>query len=112
MALRIKTSIHRLHAGGFGLRVESGDEETYFFFNEHGLLGDGCTWHAVVDALVRTTMSRSRYKLEFLSEAGGLLITCNDRRLLERVKSVIRQAIRSEDTIVRAIKNADPGLLE
>lgn len=112
MTLRINTSLHRLHVGGFGLSVESGDEQTYSFFNEQGLLGDGCTWHAVVDALVRTTMPRARPKLEFLSEAGGLLITCKDRQLLERVRLAIRQAIRSEDAIVLAIENARPELLE
>jgi hypothetical protein len=57
-------------------------------------------------------MPRQYRKLEFLSEAGGLLITCKDRQLLERVRLAIRQAIRSEDAIVLAIENARPELLE
>ena len=112
MTLNIDIRLLDLYDDRFGLRVASEDQETFSFFEEHGLLGDGCTWQALVDALVWAQMPDKRDKLEFTCEAESLLIMSVDRALLERVEALVREVAQSEEAILRAIASADPDLLE
>lgn len=112
MTLSVDIRILDLYDDFLGLRVASDDEETFSFFEAQGLLGDGCTWQAVVDALVRTNMPSEHSKLEFTCESESLLIMGQDRALLERVEALVRQAVENDETILRAIADADSDLLE
>lgn len=112
MALIIDIRILDLYDDLLGLRIASEDQETFDFFAEQGLLGDGCTWQALVDALVRAQMPGERHKLEFTCESESLLIMSEDRVLLERIEALVRDAAQSEEAILRAIADADPDLLE
>jgi hypothetical protein len=112
MSLAVDTLIIDIGDGSFGLRVASQDEETFAFFNDQDLLGDGCTWQAVVDALVRAQMPDEGPQMEFTCEAESLLIMSQDEALLKRVESLVLQAAQSEEAILDAIANADPDLLE
>lgn len=112
VTLSVDIRILDLYDDFLGLRVASDDEETFSFFEAQGLLGDGCTWQAVVDALVRTNMPSEHSKLEFTCESESLLIMGQDRALLERVEALVRQAVENDETILRAIADADSDLLE
>lgn len=112
MSLEVDIRIIDLYDGWFGLRVASDDQETFDFFEEQGLLGDGCTWQAVVDSLVRASLPDKRTSLEFTCETESLLVMSEDRALLEGVEILVRQAAEDEETILRAIADADPDLLE
>ncbi len=112
MTLIVDIRILDLYDDLLGLRIASEDQETFDFFEQHSLLGDGCTWQAIVDALVRAQMPGEGDKLEMTCETESLLVMNTDRALLERVEAVVREAAQSEEAILRAIADADPDLLE
>ena len=112
MTLIVDIRLLDLYDDVLGLRVASEDQETFDFFEEQGLLGDGCTWQAIVDALVRAQMPDECDKLEMTCETESLLVISTDRALLERVQALVREAAQSEEAILRAIADADPDMLE
>jgi hypothetical protein len=57
-------------------------------------------------------MPGERDKLEMTCEAESLLVMSTDRALLERLEALVREAVQSEEAILRAIVSADPDMLE
>ena len=112
MSLAVDLRSLNLDDGLFGLRVASEDQETISFFNQQGLLGDGCTWGAIVDALLRATMPDKLHKLELNCEAESLLLMSDDQALLQEIGVLLHNTAQNEEAILQAIADADPDMLE
>lgn len=112
MTLKIDIRILNLYDDWFGLRVASEDQQTFDFFEAQGLLGDGCTWAAIVDVLLRENMPDELEKLELSCESESMLLMSQGQVLLKRIEEMIQANAQSEAAILRAIARANPDMLE
>ncbi|HUT12493.1 MAG TPA: Imm51 family immunity protein [Thermoguttaceae bacterium] len=111
MELEVYLDITKLD-DDFALVVSSHAEETIEFFNERGLDGNGDTWAGIVESIVRLEMPEMYDRFSLSPEADDLLVTCDDRQLLERLGQCIRRYVADETLMAEAIENGDPDWLE
>ena len=96
----------------FGLTVAGVGTETVEYFERRGLEGNGYTWDGVVDSIARLEMPECHDQISSSPEADDLLVTCNDRQVLERLAEQVRRYAADVALMDRAIEEADPDLLE
>ena len=80
-------------------------------FEELGQEGGGFGWHGVVEALVRMKAPHLAGRLEYDPEASMFVSLSPERRALEEVAGLIRDAIGDPALLREAIENADPELM-
>ena len=85
-------------------------ESAVAVFEEMGYTGNGYTWDAVVDALIRMHASDLVDKLDYTSEGGMFCVESTDPEALKIVAQLLRKALQDTDLLREAIKNADKEL--
>ncbi len=76
------------------------------------LQGGGYTWHAIVEALVRTHTPELEGAVNYDPEAGMFVAYGRSREVLKTVAALIRRAVNEPAWLLQALDNADPELLE
>lgn len=74
--------------------------------------GGGYGWHGVTDALVQMSAPKLAAKLDYDPEASMFVALSKDREVLLKVAELIRAAIDDPKLLKRAIKKADPKLMD
>jgi cell wall-associated NlpC family hydrolase len=80
-------------------------------FDERGLAGNGYTWEAIVDALVRKRRSDLVDQIGYDSESA-MFVATGARATLLVVAELVRQVIADESLLKSTLDSADPDRLE
>jgi hypothetical protein len=85
---------------------------TYDLLEARELQGGGYTWHAIVDALVRTRAPQIAHVVKYDPEGSMFVAYGSDLEALKTVAGLIRSALENEAVLLEALEAADPDLLE
>ena len=66
----------------------------------------------MVESVIRLELPDAYDQLSLSPEADDLLVTCDQRELLEQLSDHVRRYIADETLMARAIENGDPDWLE
>ena len=81
-------------------------------FEEMEQEGGGYGWHGVVDALVRMKEPKLGKKLTYDPEASMFVVISKDLEAIKKVVGLIRSAVDDPALLKKAIKKADPELMD
>src|SRR5262245_28212 len=91
--------------GRFCLTVMDADDRTYALFEKLELQGGGYTWEGIVTALAEMKMPEALPALQLGAEADNMHVYCPDRKVLERLAQLIRDACANHKLLKAAIKH-------
>jgi hypothetical protein len=80
-------------------------------FDELGLAGNGYTWQAIVESLVRVRRPELRAGLRYDSEAG-MFVALGTRPTLVGLAHLLHEALDDHGLVKAAVEAADPDSLE
>lgn len=96
--------------GRFGLTImEPGSPDAPYWqvFEDNDLEGGGYTWEGLIESLIRLRTPDAMSSIEIGAEADNAYVNSADRNILERIASLIEEAINEEKLLREAIENAD-----
>ncbi len=97
--------------GQFSLCLDDSRMPELALFNERGLSGNGYTWEAVADSLVRVRRPELTNGLNYDSEAG-MFVALGTRPVLVALAQLLQEALDDHQLLKAAIDAADPDSLE
>lgn len=95
-----------------GVYVEVGDDETFEWFQEHELEGNGYTVLALIDSLCKSELKEDLKKYKMEAEADNAWVYGRDKEAIDRFVKKFRAATKTEAGVKLLIKNASKKLLE
>jgi hypothetical protein len=96
----------------YGAYIEVGSDETYEWFRERGLEGNGYTILALVDALCRLELPNDASKYQMEAEADNTWVYGPEKAPIERLVATFDQVTKDEAGVKRLIEHASDDLLE
>jgi len=96
----------------YGAYIEVGNDETYEWFQEQGLEGNGYTVLALVDALCRLDLGDDAGQYQMEAEADNTWVYSREQAPIERLLAKFREAAQNQAGIQRLIEHARDELLE
>jgi hypothetical protein len=119
MKLNFLISPHQYEAGSvfedaicYGVYIEVGDDETYEWFVEQGLEGNGYTILALVDSLCKLELENNAEQYEMEAEADNTWVYSREKHPINRLIEKFGEATKDERGVRRLIENASHDLLE
>jgi hypothetical protein len=97
--------------GRFSLCFDDFKMPRVAMFDERGLAGNGYTWEAVVDSLLRLRRPELVDKVSFDSEAS-MLVAIGTRPVLVAVARLVQEVLGDATLLKNALDAADPDRLE
>jgi hypothetical protein len=98
---------------GYSLTVYDHREETLRWMEERDLQGGGPTWMALIHAVLSLESPDTLASIEFDDEADMVLVTSDDRRVLEVVQTYVALLMSDERLRERCVSEAESsGYLE
>ncbi len=97
--------------GRYSLCLDDSQMPELALFNERGLSGNGYTWEALADSLVRLRRPELHKGLSYDSEAG-MFVGLGTRPVLVALAQLLRDAIDDATLLRAAVDAADPDALE
>lgn len=112
-------STHEYEAGSvyddatcYGATIELGSDETFEWFQEQGLEGNGYTILALVDSLCKLELRGDAGKYEMEAEADNTWVHGREKAPIDRLLAKFQEATKDAAGVERLIANADDDLLE
>ena len=97
--------------GQYSLCLDDAKMPEVALFNDRGLSGNGYTWQAVADSLVRLRRPELANGLNYDSEAG-MFVALGTRPILIALAHLLQEALDDQKLLKAAVEAADPDNLE
>ena len=95
-----------------GVYIEVGNDDTYDWFQEQGLEGNGYTILALVDALCRLKLKADAGKYQMEAEADNTWVYGRELEPINRLVAAFRLMTADEASLKILIESASRSLLE
>jgi len=112
-------STHAYEAGSvfddaicYGAYIEVGSDETYEWFQDQGLEGNGYTILALVDALFKLELADEAGEYEMEAEADNTWVYGREKAPIDRLLAKFREVTKDAAGLKHLIENANADLLE
>ena len=119
MKLKFSISPHEYEPGSVfedavchGAYFEVGDEETFEWFQDQDLEGNGYTVLALLDSLSRGQLKKDRKKYKMEAEADNAWVYGKDKDAIDRLIKAFNTAAKTKSGIKELIAKASKKLLE
>jgi hypothetical protein len=98
----------------YGAYIEVGSDETYEWFREQGLEGNGCTILALVDSLCKLELKEDtgKYRMEAEAGAENTWVYGREKAPIDRLLVAFDGATKDEASVKRLVANASDDLME
>jgi len=96
----------------YGAYIEVGSDETYEWFQEQGLEGNGYTVLALVDSLCRLELGDEAAQIQMEAEADNAWVYGPQKAAIDRLLAKFAQVTQDEAGVKRLIEHASKDLLE
>lgn len=77
-----------------------------------GFMGGGCTWHGIVEAMIRTSHSNLIGDISYDPEGSMFCARSSNLEALKCVAQCIRSAVTDSTVMQTALDNADKSIIE
>lgn len=95
-----------------GVYIEVGSDDTYNWFRQQGLEGNGYTIFGLVDSLCRLELQDDLGKYVMEAEADNTWVYGREKEPITRLVEKFKSAIADEAGIKKLIDHANPDMLE
>ncbi len=87
-------------------------DQTQEVLEAKGFMGDGCTWHGIVEAMIRTKHAEFAAQISYDPESSMFCARSSNLDALRCVVASIREALADPNVLKEAIRNADKSIIE